>query len=735
MRDSEYTWHQSHDQATVLLVVPASTTDADIHVEIESTGTYIVAGLHGQPLIKGRLYARVDSTASMWQLEPLARGRLSARERTNSTTSTTSSHSGSSFAFVSDPEISISSSFAASLDVSDAEDTLSSPVNVSSGDEAPPSHSRRRQSRPRSVSPARALQCLTTADFSSLESLHSNSRRSRPGRLLTLHLEKQASSIWPSLIVGPAPDSLSPSVTNSVVFDASEELELRFNMDPTSLTLLGLELLDIRKDREEAFEFLLRAWHQSHSPTATMKLVAHYVPLAATLSLPQSEKRPRRGTISYYAQCLGGDNGLAQLYLEAGLLHLEGAASGLLTSSASSLASLRVPHNSIHPGESGTDAWKRDREAAAQYFDRARLLRPSLDVPVLPPSSGVLSREPSDQLEMPSIDLQSSFYGELTRKRKSEGSALFGNRDSKLADDLDGAWYLYVPGLVGAGTALLVVGVISALSLSSWSRRNQGSRCYRLLATGSFLVMTTWTTEFLLPSSTTSSTHPRALIILNQPFSKALFLRLWSSSEWRCCADGGANRLFDTLGTERALYIPHLIKGDFDSLRPDVKAFYATQGVPIIQDSDQYSTDLMKCVAAIESKEIEENKKYDIVLLGGLSGRLDQTIHTLSYLHKLRATRKCVFAVTDDNVGWVLDAGEHRIHVDHAVVGPTCGLLPVGVDATVLSTTGLRWNLSETESSFDGLVSTSNHFVPQENIVWIKTTKPIWWIAELRSLE
>ena len=46
---------------------------------------------------------------------------------------------------------------------------------------------------------------------------------------------------------------------------------------------------------------------------------------------------------------------------------------------------------------------------------------------------------------------------------------------------------------------------------------------------------------------------------------------------------------------------------------------------------------------------------YTIILLGGLSGRLDQTIHTLSYLHKLRKERKQVFAITDDNIGWVLD--------------------------------------------------------------------------------
>jgi len=140
----------------------------------------------------------------------------------------------------------------------------------------------------------------------------------------------------------------------------------------------------------------------------------------------------------------------------------------------------------------------------------------------------------------------------------------------------------------------------------------------------------------------------------------------------------------------------------------------------------------MKCVSALKDKEAREQNEYDIVLLGGLSGRLDQTISTLSYLHKLRKSRTRVFAVTDDNVGWVLDAGDHTIHIDHTILGPTCGLLPVGIDSTILSTSGLRWNLSNQESSFDGMISTSNHFLPNEN-VWIKTSKPIWWTAELRS--
>jgi thiamine pyrophosphokinase len=178
----------------------------------------------------------------------------------------------------------------------------------------------------------------------------------------------------------------------------------------------------------------------------------------------------------------------------------------------------------------------------------------------------------------------------------------------------------------------------------------------------------------------------------------------------------------------------------------------------------------MKCIQALESKEQAEMNQisssspptsemdplegqYEIIILGGLSGRLDQTIHTLSYLHKLRKKRKSVYAVTDDNIGWVLDSvrpspytskilisnffqktqGEHTIPIDHTLLGPTCGLLPVGIDETMLSTKGLKWNLTNCPSGFDALVSTSNHLAPGEDVVWIKTTKPIWWTVELRS--
>lgn len=60
----------------------------------------------------------------------------------------------------------------------------------------------------------------------------------------------------------------------------------------------------------------------------------------------------------------------------------------------------------------------------------------------------------------------------------------------------------------------------------------------------------------------------------------------------RVCADGGANRLYDELPAMlpgqapddvRAAYLPSSIRGDLDSIRPDVLDFYQRRGV-VVED-------------------------------------------------------------------------------------------------------------------------------------------------------
>ena len=81
----------------------------------------------------------------------------------------------------------------------------------------------------------------------------------------------------------------------------------------------------------------------------------------------------------------------------------------------------------------------------------------------------------------------------------------------------------------------------------------------------------------------------------------------------------------------------------------------------------------MKCIETLEENERKEGHEvrpthwlttiinlnvriqYETLILGGFSGRLDQTIHLLSHIHKIRQMRSRVYVITDDNIGWVLD--------------------------------------------------------------------------------
>ena len=227
--------------------------------------------------------------------------------------------------------------------------------------------------------------------------------------------------------------------------------------------------------------FFSRAWHQSRIPVSTLRLVAHYIPLQASTSVSSTETI-KKETFSYFVDRLGGITGQAQLYLEAGLLHLEGAASLLMSSSSTALSSLRSsePYHTLALRESGTEGWRRDREAARRYFERAKSLDPTLDVPVLPSEGEELIGEKERKgIEVRSAaastsgasrassqrDIQEKDDATMKPKRRRKDKDGLG--ESMLEDMDNDMWYLYLPGVVGA---VIAVGIVGALSLTSWRK-------------------------------------------------------------------------------------------------------------------------------------------------------------------------------------------------------------------------------------------------------------------------
>ncbi|CCD23796.1 thiamine diphosphokinase NDAI_0C01350 [Naumovozyma dairenensis CBS 421] len=255
------------------------------------------------------------------------------------------------------------------------------------------------------------------------------------------------------------------------------------------------------------------------------------------------------------------------------------------------------------------------------------------------------------------------------------------------------------------------------------------------------------------------------LLILNQEIKlKDLFLEIWNTHHIRVCADGGANRLYeyfqddeDEDEVERSLHLPDYIIGDLDSLKMEVRKYYEDKGVVIIQQNTQYSTDFTKTVnlvslhyfstkfkdiIAVQNStaknhgigiecgihdlynELMKNgdsvmkfNKINLLALGGIGGRFDQSIHSITQLYILEQTDKYfeLAYLTETDLIFLVPAGgtllTYSENFRNECIG-NCGLLPLGGMTKIIETQGLKWDVTNWNTSVSsGKVSSSNRFV------------------------
>lgn len=282
---------------------------------------------------------------------------------------------------------------------------------------------------------------------------------------------------------------------------------------------------------------------------------------------------------------------------------------------------------------------------------------------------------------------------------------------------------------------------------------------------------------------------PLALVILNahgDGESKGLLRHLWGRATLRVCADGGANRLHDSFGggedgdcvgdpsEERAQYVPDIIVGDLDSLRPEVARFYEDLGSEIKVRDDQDHCDFEKCLVEVESwlssstpsgaaagRGVETGASaaaaaaaHDggggdgdgkesrapaangpgatVVGLGAFGGRFDHEMQAISLLHAYTSRFHRLVLMGAGNVAFLLEPGlAHAIEPDLRFEGPTVGLIPVGGPCQTVTTEGLRWNLDGRGLEFGVCVSSSNLVV--EDVVRVTTDAPLVWTAEFKA--
>ncbi|MCO5562683.1 hypothetical protein L7F22_016311 [Adiantum nelumboides] len=232
-----------------------------------------------------------------------------------------------------------------------------------------------------------------------------------------------------------------------------------------------------------------------------------------------------------------------------------------------------------------------------------------------------------------------------------------------------------------------------------------------------------------------------ALLVLNHDLP-LLTLFLWNKACCRICADGGANRLYDCMPSlfphedpvrVRERYKPDVIKGDLDSIRPEVKEFYFCLGTKILDNSeDQDTTDLWKCVSyAVDSLLDLKKGQMKLLVLGALGGRLDHTFANLNTLYLFREVQ--IVLISDESMAFLLAKGyRHEILINPSLEGPYCGLLPLGGQSLCTTTTGLKWDLNKTSLQFGGLISTSN--MPVGDRVMVSSDTDLLWTINLEVL-
>ncbi|KFY25230.1 hypothetical protein V491_01852 [Pseudogymnoascus sp. VKM F-3775] len=232
-----------------------------------------------------------------------------------------------------------------------------------------------------------------------------------------------------------------------------------------------------------------------------------------------------------------------------------------------------------------------------------------------------------------------------------------------------------------------------------------------------------------------------ALLTLNQPLDNLDLLKsLWERAGYRIAADGGGNRLHkvyhgDSTFANLIKKIPlEVIHGDLDSLHQTTRSWALAHSTEVVLDPSQESTDFTKCVSYISKHYLPKcNSAPDVVVLGGIGGRVDQGLSILHHLYKSPQIypQGRIYLVSTSAITFLLTAGTHQITVKNpqaTVLGKNIGILPVGVPAKI-TTSGLRWDVADWETSFGGQMSTSN--MVREAEVTITTDADVLFTIDL----
>jgi thiamine pyrophosphokinase len=160
--------------------------------------------------------------------------------------------------------------------------------------------------------------------------------------------------------------------------------------------------------------------------------------------------------------------------------------------------------------------------------------------------------------------------------------------------------------------------------------------------------------------------------------------------------------------------LPDVLIGDLDSL-PEGFDVDAAQGeMEIIRHpaaKDETDLELALLLAARRYPDAE------LLILGGLGGRLDHALANILLLAHPRLAGRPVRFIHDRQSAWLV--------ADHTVIdgrpGDTVSLIPLGGPARVAATTGLRWPLRDEMLAFGPARGVSNEMTAERATVRLES--------------
>ena len=233
--------------------------------------------------------------------------------------------------------------------------------------------------------------------------------------------------------------------------------------------------------------------------------------------------------------------------------------------------------------------------------------------------------------------------------------------------------------------------------------------------------------------------------------------------------------------------LPDIIIGDLDSITPDTRSHYANLGVHIIEDEDQYSTDFTKCLNYLrahvgkflspctsssesavsksegeerkEGEEEEEGGELDVLILGGLGGRVDQAFSQIHHLYSMTQSYSAsssssgghstsnqegtgkignLYLISEESITFILRPGRNTIQTPGTnrpgvssaeyLLEENVGIIPLLGPARI-TTSGFQWDVVDWKTEIGGQLSTSNHI--RSEVVTVESLMPVLFTLEL----